>query len=99
MFNLSQLVADVTTDFLAQNKEMKVEGMAEFALLIQGKVGEEHLREALEKGQLTEEKMKAAIMDLLMCAAGRARARGSTQITDEDVCLSIPERNRLYPWG
>jgi hypothetical protein len=99
IFNLSQLVADVTTEFLAQNKGMRLEGMAEYALLIQGKMGEERLREAFEKGELSEEKMKAAITDLLMCAAGRARARGSTDITDEDVCLSVPERERLYPWG
>jgi len=99
IFSLSQLVADATTEFLAQNKGMRVEGMAEYALLIQGKTGEEHLRRAFEKGHLSEEKMKAAIIDLLMCAAGRARARGRTDITDEDICLSVPERKRLHPWG
>ena len=99
IFNLAQLVADATTEFLAENKGMRVEGMAEYAILIQGKMGEGQLRGALEKGELSEEKIKGAILNLLMCAAGRARARGSTAISNEDICLSIPDAKRLYPWG
>ncbi len=99
IFNLAQLVADATTEFLAENKGMKVEGMAEYVILIQGKMGEDRLRAAMEKGELSDGKIKEAILNLLMCAAGRARARGSTDISNEDVCLSIPDAKRLYPWG
>ena len=99
ILNLAQVVADATTEFLAQSKGMRVEGMAEFALLIQGKLGEDRLREAWEKGQLSDDKIKEAVLDVLMCAAGRARARGSTDISSDDICLSIPDAKRLYPWG
>jgi len=99
IFNLAQLVADATTEFLAENKGMRVEGMAEYVILIQGKMGEERLRAAMEKGELSDQKIKGAILNLLMCAARRARARGSTDISNEDICLRIPTGKRLYPWG
>ena len=99
LFSLAQLVADATTEFLAENKGMRVEGLAQYALLIQGKVGETPLRESWEEGQLPPEKIKEAIRDLLRAAAERARARGDSNITDEDICLAIPTGQRLYPWG
>ena len=99
IFNMAQLVADATTEFLAENKGMRVEGMAEYVILIQGKMGEDRLRAAMENGELSDGKVKEAILNLLMCAAGRARARGSTDVTGEDVCLSVPDVKRLYPWG
>jgi len=73
--------------------------MAEYVILIQGKTGEDRLRAAMENGELSDGKIKEAILSLLMCAAGRARARGSTDISNEDICLSIPDAKRLYPWG
>ena len=99
IFNFAQMVADATTEFLAENKGMRVEGMAEYALLIQGKKGEEQLKQALERGELSEVQIKGAIKNLLQAAGERARARGSTVITDDDIRHCIPAGKRPYPLG
>ncbi|MEE8473691.1 MAG: hypothetical protein V3S82_11030 [Dehalococcoidia bacterium] len=97
-FSLAQVIADAAGEF-AKSDGFGVDSLAEYVLLLQGKLKAEELERAVNDGRKSVEDMKAAIKAVLSTARASAEKAGRTSISEGDVCGNINEGTRPpAPW-
>ncbi len=89
-FSLAQMIADAAGEF-TKSDGFDVDSLAEYVLLLQGKLKAEELERAVNDGRKSVEDMKAAVKVVLSTARASAEKAGRTSISEGDVCGSINE--------
>ena len=95
--NLSQLVADATTDFLKGHK-FKVEDKAQQVLLELGKKRDAEIQQQIADGKLTADMLKAGLVKFLEFAMDVAKKANSQSVGDDTVYRALRDNCPAVPW-
>ncbi len=95
--NLSQLVADATTDFLKVHK-FKVEDKAQQALLEMGKKQDAKIQQQIAGGKLTADQLKGGLVKFLEFAMEVAKKANSQSVGDDTLYRALRDNCPAVPW-
>ena len=97
-FSLAQVIADAAGEF-TKSDGFGVGSLAEYVLLLQGKLKAEELEKAVNDGQKGVEDLKAAIKVVLSTARVSAEKAGQTFVSDGDIYGNINDGTHPpAPW-